>query len=76
MAANETRASLLVVLPAAWVGDVSGELSRRGAWLDGLTSEDDVCSVKARMPVAQVPDVEVWLKRLTRGTGRVVNVGE
>jgi len=55
---------------------VSGELSSRDAWLDGLSFDQDVCSVKARLPAIEVPSFEAWLRKFTHGTGRVVTVSE
>jgi hypothetical protein len=60
---------LTVVVPEGLVGVVSGELSRCGAWLDGLSSDDGLCSVLTRLPVEEVASFTSWLKALREREG-------
>ena len=69
MAENLTR--YLVSTPADHAGDVTAELVRRGAWLDGMTSEDDVVIIRARVAPDQMGNFGTWLTRNTRGIGQV-----
>ena len=60
-----------VRIPESSIGNVSGELSSRGAWLDELKSERGVSIISARLPQAELTDFESWLNLFTRGVGRV-----
>jgi len=60
---------MTVVVPESLVGVVSGELSRRGAWLDGLSNDDGLCSVLTRLPVEEIASFSSWLKALREREG-------
>jgi hypothetical protein len=60
---------LTVVVPEGLVGLVSGELSRRGAWLDGLSNDGGLCSVLTRLPIEEVASFSAWLKALREREG-------
>lgn len=45
---------LVVNVPESSVGEVMGELNRRGAWLDNMTSKGGFCIVETRVPKQEI----------------------
>ena len=67
-------ATFRVRVPEAVVGDVSAELSRRGAWLDRLDNERGVCIVTARASPDELAGFKAWLETFTHGAGQLETV--
>jgi hypothetical protein len=53
---------LTINVPETCLGEVSGELNRRGAWLDSIIRKDGACVLETRIPVLEVKSFEAWLK--------------
>jgi translation elongation factor EF-G len=64
----------LVVTPEFCVGTVMGELSPRGSWIEGLTEEAPLRTIRARIPIAQIAAIEPWLAKITGGQGKLSRV--
>ena len=52
-------------IPFEHMGDILGELSALGAWLDSheIRSDEKRVTFLARVPVEKIDDVRVWLMR-------------
>lgn len=64
---NDELVKLVVNVPETSVGEVMGELNRRGAWLDNMTSKGGFCIVETRVPKQEVQGFETWLKKTANG---------
>ena len=64
---DDNLARLIVNVPETSLGEVTGELNRRGAWLDKMTSKDGLCTVETRIPKREVQGFETWLKKTANG---------
>jgi translation elongation factor EF-G len=53
------------------MGDVMGELTRCGAWLDDVRTADGLATITVRAPREEVPQFEKWLGSFTGGAGKV-----
>jgi translation elongation factor EF-G len=65
--------------PEDHVGDVTAELVRRGAWLDGLDrseSEEEILMIRARVPKGRMDGFGAWLTRNTRGIGTFTEISD
>lgn len=71
---DDELARLIVNAPESSVGEVMGELNRRGAWLDKMTNKDGHCAVETRLPKRDVPDFEKWLEKITNGRATVTRM--
>lgn len=58
---------LIVNVTESSVGEVMGELNRRGAWLDKMTSKDGLCVVETRIPKREIQSFKMWLENTTGG---------
>jgi len=52
------------------MGDVMAQLTKCGAWVDGIDCTDGVASINIRLPKTEVTSFESWLSTFTAGTGR------
>lgn len=64
---NDELVGLIVNVPERSLGEVAGELNRRGAWLDKTTLKNGVCFVEARIPKREMQSFKMWPKRITHG---------
>jgi hypothetical protein len=73
---SERLTKCRVFTPEFCVGEVAGELSRIGGWLDNLSGQSPTMIVHARIPPERISELEAWLKKVSRGQGKVENDGE
>jgi translation elongation factor EF-G len=72
--ARDELEEYLVLTPGFCVGAVMGELSARGSWIEGLTEEAPLRTIRARIPIAAIAAFEPWLAKITEGQGKVSRV--
>jgi elongation factor G len=60
---------LEVITPDAYVGDISSDLNKRRAMLEGIEAQEGVQVVKAKVPLAEMFGYVTTLRSLTSGRG-------
>lgn len=60
---------LIMTIPESSLGEVTGELNRRGAWLDKMTANEaaGLCVIETRIPRRELQEFETWFKKTTKG---------
>lgn len=69
---DDERARVIVNVSESSVGEVMGELNRRGAWLDKMINKDGLCIVETRIPIQEVKNFETWLKKAVNGNVQIL----
>lgn len=68
---DELLKAYIVSVPEECVGEVSGALNIRGAWLDGIESQGGVAEIKTRANPEVMSEFREWLAELTGGKGKL-----
>lgn len=69
---DDERARVIVNVPESSIGEVMGELNRRGAWLDNMTNKDGSCIVETRVPKQEVKNFATWLEKTANGNIQIL----
>ena len=68
---DELLKAYKVIVPEDCVGEVTGALNLRGAWLDEIESDNGSVEIKARANPEVMVEFREWLTDLTGGKGKV-----
>ncbi len=65
----EPVADVEIVIPSAFMGDISSDLNGRRARIVGMDSEGDTQIIKARVPLGEMQTYSTQLRSITAGRG-------
>ena len=65
--------SLKIAVPADYLGDVMGDISKRRGRIMGTDSEGNKAIITAEVPLAEIMEYTMELRSLTRGSGKFVS---
>ena len=65
--------TLKIAIPADYLGDVMGDISKRRGSIMGTDTEGDRSIITAEVPLAEIKTYTMELRSLTRGSGKFVS---
>jgi translation elongation factor EF-G len=68
---DELLRAYIVSVPEDYVGEVSGALNLRGAWLDGIETQSGVAEIKTRANPEAMSEFKEFLAEITGGKGKL-----
>jgi len=68
---DELLRTYVISVPEDCIGDVSGALNSRGAWLDEIKTDGGVAEIQARADDEAMLGFKEWLVEVTGGRGKL-----
>jgi translation elongation factor EF-G len=68
----ENMKGWFVTVPEDVLGDVVGELIKRGGTVTAINNYKNMFTIKADVPFEWMVDFEYWLDKISKGAGSVI----